>query len=407
MHAATVHALDSELKSLAADERRGLVQFLRRLDLLDREGGFELFKCTSAFEYLVKEHHLAEGTAWRRVNAMRLIRRFPQLEAALEDGRLNPTQLGILGPVLTLKNVDEVVRAATRLTKRQTEELAVTIVPRKVPAPGLRKLPAPRAARLGLELEPLSPVMGLTTLQPTPGRGPSPDRTAAATGGPTTHAPVTALPATQVMASPVTAVPRAVGIAPVSKGEWQWRVRMDEGRMAKLERLEGMLAHVIPNGDLERIFDQMLDDSLALQGKKRGFVEPSRPPRPAPAKPATPGERAPVSRAVRAEVLKRDGYRCTWTHSDGTRCAATSRLEMDHLEPARETGSSGAEDLTTRCRFHNQLRARRRYGRAYVAERIDEARRARDAKRAVRTITGDGAQDLGWPDGVESAAGAA
>ena len=77
MHDATVQAIDSELKALAADERRGLLQFLRRLDLLDREGGFELFKCGSAYEYLVREHHLPEGTAWRRVNAMKLLRRFP------------------------------------------------------------------------------------------------------------------------------------------------------------------------------------------------------------------------------------------------------------------------------------------------------------------------------------------
>jgi len=61
VHVPTVRALDSELRSLAADERRGLVQFLRRLDLLDREGGFELFRCSSAFDYLVKEHHLAEA----------------------------------------------------------------------------------------------------------------------------------------------------------------------------------------------------------------------------------------------------------------------------------------------------------------------------------------------------------
>jgi hypothetical protein len=157
VQAATVHAIDSELKNLAADERRGLVQFLRRLDLLDREGGFELFKCGSAYEYLVREHHLPEGTAWRRVNAMKLVRRFPVLEAALEDGRLNPTQLGILGPVLTAENVDEVVGAATHLTKRQTEELAVSIVPRKVPAPGLRQLPVPRAAPSGTEERAPSP----------------------------------------------------------------------------------------------------------------------------------------------------------------------------------------------------------------------------------------------------------
>jgi hypothetical protein len=168
---------------------------------------------------------------------------------------------------------------------------------------------------------------------------------------------------------------------------------MDEARMAKLERLKGMLAHAIPDGDLDRIFDQMLDDSLAVQGKKRGFVEPSRPREPAPPRPSTRGERAPVPRDVRRQALKRDGYRCTWVHPDGSRCETTSRLEMDHIEPARETGSSRLEDLTTRCRFHNQLRAVRRYGRKYVQVRIEDARRAREARRAARTTTGEVAQE--------------
>jgi hypothetical protein len=78
---------------------------------------------------------------------------------------------------------------------------------------------------------------------------------------------------------------------------------------------------------------------------------------------------------------------------------------MDHLAPARETGASRPGDLTTRCRPHNQLRAIRRYGRAYVRERIDEARSAREAKRAPSTITGEAARDPPPVAGDEAAAG--
>jgi hypothetical protein len=394
VHDATVQAIDSELKTLAADERRGLVQFLRRLDLLDREGGFELFKCGSAYEYLVREHHLPEGTAWRRVNAMKLVRRFPVLEAALENGRLNPTQLGILGPVLTAENVDEVVRAATHLTKRQTEELAVSIVPRKAPAAGLRKLPAPRAAPSAGELRAPSPVMGLTTAAAPPAESPSPEMELTSVDAQAPSAVAGPVPGTRAAAT---------RIAPVARAEWQWRIRMDEVRMAKLEKLKGMLAHVVPDGDLDRIFDRMLDDALAVEGKKRGFVEPARPRKAARARPPTPGERAPVPPHVRREVLKRDGYRCTWVHPDGSRCEETARLEMDHLEPARETGSSTPADLTTRCRRHNQLRAIRRYGRAYVDDRIAEARRVREARRVLRIFTGGGSQDPPTASGAGAA----
>src|SRR5512134_802586 len=86
VHFAAIQALDAELRSIAADERKGLVVFLRRLDVLDREQAFAELNCGSAFDYLVRKLHLPEGTAWRRVTAMRLIRTFPILEAALEDG---------------------------------------------------------------------------------------------------------------------------------------------------------------------------------------------------------------------------------------------------------------------------------------------------------------------------------
>jgi hypothetical protein len=77
---------------------------------------------------------------------------------------------------------------------------------------------------------------------------------------------------------------------------------------------------------------------------------------------------------------------------------------MDHLDPARETGSSTIDDLTTRCRRHNRLRAIRRYGRAYVEERIAEARRAREAKRVLRIFTGGGSQAPPTASGAGAAA---
>jgi 5-methylcytosine-specific restriction endonuclease McrA len=166
-------------------------------------------------------------------------------------------------------------------------------------------------------------------------------------------------------------------IEPVGAERWHWRITLDAKRKAKLDRLKDILSHKFPDGDPEKLFDQMLDDCLEKQGKPRGYVEPSRPRKPAPPKAPTPGQRAPVPLPVRREVLKRDGYRCTFMAEDGARCACTTRLEMDHLEPAAETGSSRVEDLTTRCRSHNQWRAVVRYGAEYVKRRISAAREAR------------------------------
>ena len=353
-------ALDAKLRSISVVERKNLVSFLRDLDLLDQEHAYVALSFTSTFDYLVRRHHLPEGTAWRRVNAMRLIRRFPVLESALEDGRINTTQLGILAPLFTAENVDELLRRATHLTKAETKELAVSIRPKQVPADGLRRLPTPAP-------RPAYP-------SPLPANAP---------GGPS---PVMVLRIPEPTGQPVlVAQPLARSIIePVAKDRWQWRVGLDGERKAKLDTLRGYLGHKIPDGDPQKIFDQMLDDSLEKHGKRLGFVEPKHPRKPPPPKPPTPGKRAPIPRWVRRAVLKRDGYQCTEFGPDGERCPCKDRLELDHRDPANVTGSSTVDDLTTKCRAHNLYRAMRRYGIDYVRRRIEEARREREARRSAK-----------------------
>jgi 5-methylcytosine-specific restriction endonuclease McrA len=366
VHFAAIQALDAELRSLASDERKGVIAFLRRLDVLDREKAYAALNCRSAFEYLTKELHLCEGTAAGRVTAMRLIRRFPVLEEALEDGRLNPSQLLVLGPVLTEGNLAELVRRASHLTKEATRELVVSLRPREVPADGLRQLPAPAARPAVLP----SPAPGNACPSRLDIIGPS-----------LTEAPVE--PPVLLLPGPLPSRPAERSrLEPVAARRWQWRVTLDERLKAKLDRLKGLLAHKVPDGDLEKLLEIMLDDAIEKEGKKRGHVAPSRPRKPAPPKAPTPGRRQPVPLPVRREVLQRDGHRCTFLGADGQRCPCTEGLEMDHLEPARETGSSGAEDLTTRCRVHNQWRAYQSYGAGFMERRIEQARREREARRA-------------------------
>jgi hypothetical protein len=134
----------------------------------------------------------------------------------------------------------------------------------------------------------------------------------------------------------------------------------------------------------------MLSDSIEKHGKRRGTVKPSRVRKPAPPRPPTPGKRARITAATRREVMERDGYRCTFESDDGRRCGCTSGLELDHVEGAKATGSSRPEDLTVRCRAHNQLRSIRLYGRRYVERRIAEARQERRDRREGKPIAASG-----------------
>ncbi|MFT3916837.1 MAG: hypothetical protein QM704_22970 [Anaeromyxobacteraceae bacterium] len=380
MQLETIQSIDAELQALASKEGNGLVVFLRRLDGFDRAMGYAVFNCPSLFEYLVRRLHFAEGTAFRRITAMRLLRRYPQVADALEARLVNATQLGILAAVIADDNVSELIRKATHLTKRKTEELVVSIRPRDVAAPGLRKAPPTGVS--------LTEVVG----------APEVAQTSAGSSAMAAHAPEVAPPvmprspegtAPASLALPVAApfrAPRRSPLEPVAAGRWHWRVELDAEQKGRLDTLKGYLSHKFPSGDLTKVFDQMLADSLEKHGKRLGFVKPGRARKPAPAKAPTPGLRQRIPLPVRRAVLERDGHRCTELAPDGERCPETERLEMDHLNPAKETGSSTVDDLVTKCRTHNQYRAYLRYGTAHMRRCIDDGRRERKERRLERDL---------------------
>ena len=109
--------LARRLGELAGDERRVQVQFLLHLDEFDRRRAWLELGYGSLWTYCLEVLHLREGSAGRRIGAMKVLRRFPRLAEALGDGRLCLTTLALLGQVLTEENAEEVVaRAAFRTT---------------------------------------------------------------------------------------------------------------------------------------------------------------------------------------------------------------------------------------------------------------------------------------------------
>ena len=89
--------------------------------------------------------HLREGAAFRRIAAMRVMRRLPVLAEALRDGRLCLSTVALLGPLLTEENVGELVARASYLTKAEVERLAASLQPRAAPKDGLRLRPSSAA----------------------------------------------------------------------------------------------------------------------------------------------------------------------------------------------------------------------------------------------------------------------
>ena len=67
------------------------------------------------------------------------------------------------------------------------------------------------------------------------------------------------------------------------------------------------------------------------------------------------GSRASVKRAVWA----RDDGQCSYAGNGGRRCEARGFLEFHHLTPYATGGSASVENITLRCRAHNEYEADR------------------------------------------------
>src|SRR4051794_14445331 len=109
MHLAdlTDHELVSRLSALCLEGHaltaRLIVHLVeveeRRLDLRAA--------CTSMFDFCQRRLGMSEGAAFRRINAARLVKRFPSLLARIETGELHLSTLVLLRPHLTDSNVGE------------------------------------------------------------------------------------------------------------------------------------------------------------------------------------------------------------------------------------------------------------------------------------------------------------
>jgi hypothetical protein len=350
--------LARRLRELAADERGVQVDFLLHLAEFDLRRAFLEAGHDSLWTYCLRELHLREGPAGRRIGAMRVLRRFPALEAPLRDGRLCISTVTLLGPLLTGENLDEIVARAAYRTKAEVEHLVASIQPRVAPSPGVRRLPE-RAQRSAMET--LASAPPLARAEPERVASPPP-------------AALTMPPSSQ----------RAPEMRPVSAEEYSLRVTIDAGTKADLETLTTLLAHK-SGGDLAAVLREAIRCGIEKHAKRRGATRPTcagargstTEAVPAatgmePDGPAAVSPRRAVPAAVRREVWRRDEGCCAWTNGEGKRCRSRWKLELDHIVPVALGGASTVENLRVLCRGHNALHAEQVFGRAHM-ERFTRA----------------------------------
>ncbi len=360
---------DELLARLRAHVGRGNVWLAGLLAYLAEVDARRLYAeqaCTSTWDLCVRRLGMSESEAQRRIAVARLVRRFPAAGGYLERGEIHLCALYEVHKYLTAENHEELLGEAVGKTTRAVAE----IIAARFPKPDVHGC-----------IEPLGPQPALpvaTTGTPPPG-DPSDVLFPVATPAPA-PAPVPAPATTEVW-------PR---VEPLSASRYRVALTVSAETKAKLERVQALMRHRNPSGDLEKIFEASLDLLEAKLEKERlgktsrrskvkseaattdgtGTTSSTRP------KSALRGN---VARAVRREVWERDAEQCTFVDAEGNRCPARGFLELDHIDAQALGGSDEAANLRLRCRAHNRLHAEQVFGREYVEHRIYLRQRKYDA----------------------------
>jgi len=131
----------AEAQRLVACERAATADLLRCVITLDQRRLYLREGCSSLFTYCTQVLHLAEGSAYNRIEAARAAQRFPPLLDGIVDGSLTLTSVRLLAPHLTIENHAQLIQAARHKSKREIELLVASLHPKPSVATVLRKVP--------------------------------------------------------------------------------------------------------------------------------------------------------------------------------------------------------------------------------------------------------------------------
>jgi len=351
------------------------------------------FGFSSLFSYCVEALGMSEGAAGRRVTAVRVCKRFPDVFERVARGEIHLCALCALAPHLNTANASELFDASRGKTRRQVEELLAARFPRPDFREQIRRLPAR--------------TLGPTNVAQQASSAAAETAPPAAVSGPIGLTPA------EVKNDPPVAPPTPIAASrphrefePLATERFGVRFTADADLRDLIERARALASHRLPKADLASLI-KLMAQTFVPQEEKRRFgvrarsrkfttrasvvVEPTPPGGAAEwtAKPeaATPSlsagaaQHRPPARYVpipaRREVHERDYGRCAFISANGRRCNARARLEIDHVTPLGLGGPTAVHNLRLLCKAHNQLHARRCFGDMHIAAKI--AARQREA----------------------------
>src|SRR5438045_2017475 len=155
--------LVSQIASLCIEGRRLVARLIVHLIEVEDRALDKKSACSSMWAFCTERLKMSEGETSRRLNAAKLVRRFPSVLGRLERGEIHLSALRQLGPYLNEENVDAILDEAKGKTRSQLEEM----IARRFPRPNVPTVEIPVAASM---------TASIAAVTPAPSHSPSPAR---------------------------------------------------------------------------------------------------------------------------------------------------------------------------------------------------------------------------------------
>ena len=336
--------LRRELSAAATNENEATAELLAPIAEFDERRLFLPAAFPSMLDYCIKELHLSEEAAKKRLWVARAGRRCPGVFEALASGRVHLAGLVVLARHLSAQNAPDLLSAAEHKSREEIERLVAERFPR---------LDVP---------DQTSPVPAIDATcadeQGSPGNVGNTDPQA-----------LTAADAAH-----------SARVTPLSAASYSVQFTRSREADERFRYAQTLLGSRVKSGDLAEVYDRAIE-ALVEKLEKTRFG--------ACASPRKGGRRTRegsrhVSNDVKRAVWIRDQGQCTYESTSGRRCEARADLQFDHVKEFARGGEATVENIRLRCPGHNRHTAEQTYGAGFMKQKREQAAAARAAAKAAR-----------------------
>jgi hypothetical protein len=329
-------------ETLVKREHRNVAALIAHLAEMTRRRAHLELGYQSLFDYCVRHLRLSEGCVWSRIQVANVCRKYPQVLERLAAGKISLTVAGRISAKLTEENLEKLLGECEGRTKREVEEILVSLEPKSETPARLRK--------------------ALTR--------------------PPAHQRAKDSPARERARAPATRT-RAAEIEPAQVERYNFRFSAGRTFKEKLERLAVVMGTDAVERRMAEIFEKAVDIALERKDPRRKLERrrkrasaraPTRPDDvPAKKQDLTLKRSRYIPSSVRERLLEEASYQCEYHGPSGVRCSARASLEIDHVKPFGKGGTNAPANLRVLCKRHNLFVAAKEYGDEFLETKISAA----------------------------------